>query len=49
MDFKEMGCEEVDGVYVSEDRNKRRAVVSTVMNLRVPQNNKNFFCNRRYK
>jgi len=46
MDFKEMEWEEVDCDYLSEDRDKRRAVVSTVMNLRVPQNNMNDFSNR---
>ena len=46
MNFKELGWEEVGGVYLSEDRDKRRAVVSTVMNLQVPQDTRNFFSNR---
>jgi len=44
-----MGWEEVDGVYLPVDRDKRRTVVNTVMNIRVSQNNRNFFSNRGYK
>ena len=35
-------------VFCLEDMDKRRTVVSTVMNLRSPQNNRNFFSKREY-
>jgi hypothetical protein len=36
MDLGETGFGDVDWIHLSQDRDKRRAVVSTVMNLRVP-------------
>jgi len=36
MDLKEMGWEDVDWVHLAQDRDQWRAVVNTVMNLRVP-------------
>jgi hypothetical protein len=36
MDLKETGCEDVGWVLPAEDRVQRRAVVNTVMNLRIP-------------
>jgi hypothetical protein len=35
MDLKEIGCEGVDYTPLAQDRNQRRAIVNTVMNLRV--------------
>jgi hypothetical protein len=36
MDIIEIGCERVDCVHLTQDREEWRAVVNTVMNLRVP-------------
>jgi hypothetical protein len=36
MGLKEIGWEDVDWMHVAEDRDRWRAVVNTVMNLRVP-------------
>jgi hypothetical protein len=36
MDLEEMGFEDVDWCHEAQDRVQWRAVVSTVMNLRVP-------------
>jgi hypothetical protein len=35
MDLGEIGCDSVDRIGLSEDRNKWRALVNAVMNLRV--------------
>jgi hypothetical protein len=43
MDLKETGCENVECVYLTQDRDQWRALVSRVMNLRVPQKLRNFF------
>jgi len=36
MDLQEVGCEDVDWIDVASDRDRWRALVSAVMNLRVP-------------
>jgi hypothetical protein len=36
MDFREVGCGCVDWMELAQDRDRRRALVSAVMNLRVP-------------
>jgi hypothetical protein len=38
MDLTEIGWEGVDWIHVAENRDQRRAVVDTVMNLRAPRN-----------
>jgi hypothetical protein len=42
LDFQEMGCEGMDLIDVAQDRNRWRALVNAVMNLRVAQNVRNF-------
>jgi hypothetical protein len=36
MDFREIGWDVMDWIYMAQDRDKCRALVNTVMNLRVP-------------
>jgi hypothetical protein len=36
MDLRERGCDVMDWIYLAQDRGQWRALVSTVMNLRVP-------------
>jgi hypothetical protein len=36
MDLREMGWEGVDWMHSDQDRDRQRALVNTVMNLRVP-------------
>ena len=36
MDLQEVGCEYVDWIGVAQDRDRRRTLVSAVVNLRVP-------------
>jgi hypothetical protein len=36
MDFKEVGCEDIDRIELTQDRYMWRVLVNAVMNLRVP-------------
>jgi hypothetical protein len=36
MDLREIGFEDVDWIHLAQDRDRWRALVNTVMNLRVP-------------
>jgi hypothetical protein len=36
MDLREIGLDGMDWIYLAQDRDKWRALVNTVMNLRVP-------------
>jgi hypothetical protein len=36
MDLQEVGCGDTDWIKLAQDRDRRRALVSEVMNLRVP-------------
>jgi hypothetical protein len=42
MDLRETGFGYVDWIHMAQDKNMSRALVNTVMNLRVPQNAGNF-------
>jgi hypothetical protein len=42
MDLREIGFGDVDWIHLAEDRDRWRALVNTVMNLRVPLNAGNF-------
>jgi hypothetical protein len=43
MDLQEVGWESVDWIDMAQDRDRWRALVNAVMNLRVPYNARNFF------
>jgi CRISPR/Cas system-associated protein Cas7 (RAMP superfamily) len=42
MDLQEVGCESSDWIELAQDRERWRALVSALMNLRVPQKAGNF-------
>jgi hypothetical protein len=42
MDLRGIGWDGMDWINLAQDRDKWRALLNTVMNLRVPQNARNF-------
>jgi hypothetical protein len=41
VDLKDTGWDELDWIHTAHDREQRRTVVNTVMNIRVPQSAEN--------
>jgi len=46
MDLQNMGCRGMDWIDLAQDRDRWRALVTEVMNLRVPYNAGNFLTGR---
>jgi hypothetical protein len=42
VDLQEVGCGDMDWIDLAQDKGRGRALVSVVMNFRVPQNAGNF-------
>jgi hypothetical protein len=42
MDLREIGWEDMDWMHLGQDKDQRRALVNTVINLRVPLKAENF-------
>jgi hypothetical protein len=45
MDLREIGWEVMDWIHLVQDRDQRRGLVETVINLRVPRKEGNFLTN----